>query len=242
MRVETQLRALWKAAFSDDDGFLDSFFATAYAPQRCRYLEENGSVTAALYWLDCRVDDDRFAYLYAVATDPAHRGKGLCRRLMEETHTELARLGYAGAILVPGEEGLRKMYEKMGYASFSGMDHIRCEAGSAIAAQQASIEEYAAMRRKLLPKGGVVQEGENLAFLSTYAKLYTGERFTLAAVTQKDALLGLELLGDPRAAAGILGALGLKTGCFRVAGSTHFAMYRSLDGTPAPGYFGLAFD
>lgn len=242
MSVENQLRLLWKAAFGDDDAFLDKFFSTAYAPHRCRYLTENDRATAALYWLDCRTKTGRFAYLYAIATGPDHRGKGLCRTLMAETHEHLAKFGYSGTILVPGEEGLREMYEKMGYTSFSGMDIIHCEATVPITVNRVSPEEYAAVRARLLPSGGVVQEDESLAFLGTYAALYTGENFALAAVEDEGNLLGLELLGDPSAASGILGALGLKTGSFRIPGSAPFAMYRSLDGTPAPAYFGLAFD
>jgi GNAT superfamily N-acetyltransferase len=242
MSVEQDLRRLWKAAFGDDDAFLDKFFSTAYSPHRSRYLTENGRITAALYWLDCHTEAGRFAYLYAVATDPAHRGKGLCKTLLAQTHDHLARLGYAGAILVPGEEGLREMYKKMGYSSFSGMDAIQCEAAAPIAVKRASPEEYAAARARLLPCGGVVQEAENLAFLGTYAALYTGDHFTLAAVEEDGRLLGLELLGDPSVASGILGTLGIKDGSFRIPGSAPFAMYRSLDGTPAPAYFGLAFD
>ena len=242
MSVEQDLRRLWKAAFGDDDAFLDKFFSTAYAPQRCRYLTENGRITAALYWLDCHTEAGRFAYLYAVATDPVHRGKGLCKTLMAQTHDHLARLGYAGAILVPGEEGLREMYEKMGYSSFSGMDSFRCTAGAPVPIKRVCAEEYGRMRAKLLPRGGVKQEGQNLAFLSTYATLYTGDHFTLAAVEEDGRLLGLELLGDPSVASGILGTLGIKDGSFRIPGGAPFAMYRSLDGTPAPAYFGLAFD
>jgi hypothetical protein len=134
------------------------------------------------------------------------------------------------------------MYKKMGYSSFSGMDAIQCEAAAPIDVKRASPEEYAAARARLLPCGGVVQEAENLAFLGTYAALYTGDHFTLAAVEEDGRLLGLELLGDPSVASGILGTLGIKDGSFRIPGSGLFAMYRSLDGTPAPAYFGLAFD
>lgn len=241
MSNETQLRSLWKAAFSDDDAFLDSFFSTAYALERCRYLTENGSITAALYWLDCSSGDKEYAYLYAVATDPAHRGKGLCRRLMEQTHRELSDAGYAGTILVPGEDGLRHMYKKMGYVSFSGMDQLRCTAGNPIPLKEVSIQEYAAARKKWLPAGGVVQEKENLAFLSRYTKLYAGESFALAAVTEGEKLMGLELLGSADAA-GITAALGCTEGCFRIPGTTPFAMYRPLSCPVAPSYFGLAFD
>lgn len=236
------LKQLWKAAFGDDDGFIDLFFATAYAPERCRFLEADGQLAAALYWFDCECNGAKYAYLYAVATDPAHRGKGLCRKLMAQTHAHLRSCGYAGVILVPGEPGLFDMYRKMGYRVMGGMDSITCPAGRITAIRQASISEYAAARQTFLPEGGVTQEGEGLAFLAGYAALYTGADFVLAAVREGQALLGLELLGNADAAGGIVAALGCTEGRFRIPGKSRFAMYCPLSDSPAPKYFGLAFD
>ena len=90
----------------------------------------------------------------------------------------------------------------------------------------------------------MIQEGEDLAFLETYAEFYAGLDFLLAAVREADKLLGLELLGNADAAPGILAALGMALGEFRTPGDTHpFAMFLALrPGAEAPGHFGLAFD
>lgn len=231
-----QLRSLWKEAFGDTDAFLDSFFETAFSPERCRYIAVDGCVAAALYWFDCRCDGARLAYIYAVATAKIHRGKGLCRTLMEDTHTHLKAAGYAGSILVPGEKELFAMYEKMGYAPFSGMDTLSCRAGTPVSIREISPAEYAALRTQHLPHRGVEQDG--MEFLASYAKLYAGSDFILAATEET----GLELLGNRAATPGILAALGKKEGSFRIPGSTPFAMYRPLTNFSAPGYFGIAFD
>lgn len=236
------LRKLWKQAFGDTDAFLDLFFSTAYGENRCRCTNARGQIVAALYWFDCTAGGEKYAYLYAVATDPAFRGQGLCRRLMDDTHRLLKEQGYAGTVLVPGEPGLFDMYEKMGYIDLSGADSFDLAAGAPISLRQVTAEEYAAARRDLLPTGGIVQEGENLRFLASYAKLYIGEGFVLAAVTEGTHLQCTELLGDRTAAAGIVAALGMQTGTFRVPGENRFSMYRPLKDLPAPGYFGLAFD
>lgn len=236
------LRSLWKKAFGDTDAFLDLFFSTAYSPRHCRCITVQGQVAAALYWFDCQSEEELYAYIYAVATDPAFRGQGLCRILMENTHELLKEQGYAGAILVPGEPGLFDMYEKMGYTDLSGAETLDLTAGTPISLRRVSKEEYAAARRALLPPGGIVQEGENLDFLAGYAKLYAGDGFALAAVTEGAHLQCTELLGDRTAATGIVAALGLQTGTFRVPGESRFSMYCPLKGIPAPGYFGLAFD
>ena len=47
-----QLKALWQQAFGDTAAFIDNFFATGFAPVRCRCLTLDGDVAAALYWFD----------------------------------------------------------------------------------------------------------------------------------------------------------------------------------------------
>ena len=229
------LRLLWKEAFGDSDAFLDRFFETGFSYDRCRCIVLDGQIAAALYWFDCRCEGAPMAYLYAVATARAHRGKGLCRLLMEDTHAHLKNLGYAGCILVPGEKGLFTMYEKLGYCCFGGMDTVVCEADSPVSLRELTAAQYSALRKQYLPPHGVLQEG--MDFLATYATLYAGEDFICAWADT-----ALELLGNTEAGPGILAALGKKSGCFRIGGNAPFAMYHPLSDAPAPSYFGIAFD
>lgn len=229
------LRSLWKEAFGDSDAFLDIFWDTAFSADRCRCITVDGQVAAALYWFDCRLDDRPIAYVYAVATAKTFRGQGLCRRLMDDTRLLLADLGYSGIALVP-EMHLIGMYEGMGYKVCSYVREFTCRASSEpVILQEISAAEYADLRRQYLPEGSVVQENENLQFLSRISKLYTGDGFLYA----DDA----ELLGNTDAAPGILAALGKTSGTFRCPGNEiPFAMYLPLDNQRAPSYFGLAFD
>lgn len=240
-----QLRQLWRLAFGDPEEFLDAFFAAAYAPERCRCILEKGQIVAVLYWFDVSWEERKFAYLYAVATHPDFRGRGLCRALMEDTHALLARHGYDSALLVPQKEGLRKMYASFGYRDWGGAAEFTCGAGErAVPIRAVSQGEYAGLRREFLPKGGVVQEGENLDFLSTYAVYYAGQDFLLAMAEEDGKLLGIELLGNAGAAPGIVKALGCESGTFRTPGNTRpFAMGISFgENQKMPTYFGLAFD
>lgn len=238
------LGILWQEAFGDTEAFWDTFTATAMATRRCFTATQDGQVMGALYWFDCDCRGQRLAYLYGVATAKAFRGQGVCHALMAHVHAHLQKSGYAGTVLVPGEESLFRFYEKMGYEAFCGMTPFSCVPdGNAVQLCPASTGEYARLRQQLLPEGGVVQEKENLAFLSAQAKLYMGPGFVLAARREGQRLLGLELLGDKTAAPGILTALGCAEGTFRVFGEgAPFAMYRPLNGAPAPTYFALAFD
>lgn len=239
-----QLRRLWREAFGDEDAFLDLFFGNIYSSDRCRCITMDDSVVAGLYWLDCRCHGRPIAYLYAVATGKKHRGRGLCRALIADTHRLLRELGYAGCILVPGELPLFEMYGSMGYFPCSTIREFTREAGPERAALRAlSPEEYAAARRQYLPSGAVIQEGDNLAFLAKLAKFYGGGDFLLCAADRGDSLFGMELLGNADAAPAILTALGKERGSFRTPGhGREFAMYYPLSDAPVPDYLGFAFD
>ena len=241
---EPQLRTLWQLAFGDSEAFIAGFFAGGYAPRRCRCGTENGNVAAALYWFDAEFRGQKFAYLYAVATHPDFRNRGLCRALMADTVDCLTERGYDGALLMPQDLGLREMYGRMGFRDCCTLSEFACDAGEAAALRPVSRGEFAALRRKYLPTEGVIQEGANLSYLERYAAFYAGADFLLAAAPDGGSLTGMELLGNAGAAPGILGALGFPRGRFRTPGTAlPGAMFRPLRaGVVAPGYFGLIFD
>ena len=238
-----QLRQLWQEAFGDTDAFLDGFFSTAFSPDRCRCVVENGQVAAALYWFSCESDGQPLAYIYAVATAKRFRGQGICRKLMEDTHNHLKSVGYAGALLVPGDSELRSMYRAMGYRDMTGVKRFSCKVSAPITVERIDGAQYAALRRERLPQNAVLQEGENLRFLETMARFYRGEDFLLCAVQEEDRLTALELLGNEMAAPGIVAALGCKEGIFTVPGKEPFAMGIAFaQDFRKPEYFAFAFN
>lgn len=240
-----QLRQLWQLSFGDTNDFLDSFCRTAYAPDRCRCVLADDKVAAALYWIDCSLDDQKLAYIYAVATHPDYRGQGLCRRLMGDAHDLLRRRDYAGAVLVPQDEGLRAMYRSMGYQNMGGLTEFTCAAADLpVALRSVGPAEFAAIRHRLLPEGGIRQEGEGLNFLAEQLQFYAGEDFLLAGFEEQEVFHGVELLGSRFAAPGILAALGCRTGFFRTPGDDRlFSMFHPLaEDAILPNYFGFAFD
>lgn len=240
-----QLLALWKSVFGDWNGFWEGFLETGFSPDRCRCIAEQGQIIAALTWLDGSCNGQKIAYVYAVVTSPDHRGRGLCRALMADTHALLRSQGYAASLLVPAEHGLRAMYEKLGYEECTFVEEFKQTAGEeAVSITAIGPEEFARLRRKYLPEGGVVQEEESLAFLARQAQFYAGTDFLMAAYADEKTLTAMELLGNKQAASGILRALGCKEGSFRCPGDTvPFAMWYPLQtAAKKPAYFGFAFD
>ena len=240
--TKNALKQLWTETFGDD-GWIGSYFRTAWSLERTESLEREGETAAALTWMDVFCQGRKLAYVYAVATRPAFQGQGLCRELMNRTHAHLASLGYAGAVLGPAGEGLRRMYVGMGYENFGGIREISAKAAAPVPVRKISPEEYAHRRRELLPDGGIIQENGAVRYLAGSASLYAGDNFLLAASPEGDSLHGLELLGNSRCASGILAALGYEAGTFRIPGEEPFAMFCPLTADPwRPGYFGLAFE
>ncbi len=243
--VISGLRGLWQQAFGDTKETLDAFFAAGFSPQRCNYTCLDGRPVSALYWFDCSLDGRKLAYLYAVATEESHRGRGLAHRLIEDTHRLLAKQGYAGALLVPGEPDLFSFYEALGYRTATTVTEFVCQwADQPAAITRVDAARYARLRSQYLPAGGVLQEGAALAFLSTQAAFYSGNGFVLAASVVDGGLVCHEFLGNAQATGGILRALELPQGCFRTPGDGRaFAMFHSLEeGVSPPSYFGLALD
>ena len=235
-----ELKSLWKTVFGDPDSFIDAFFAIAYSPDRCRYVEENGQAVSALYWFDCEYEGGKLAYIYAVATHPDHRGKGLASRLLEETHAHLKALGYAGAVLKPAK-GLFPFYERLGYQTCGYVHRFHAKAGDSIPLQELDTEAFARRRREFLPPNSVIQEGAALEFLMTYAKAYdTGNALVCL---YPDEQIILEFLGDSTAAAGILGALKIPEAHFITTGNKlPYVMHFPLNCTKTPGYLGITLE
>lgn len=240
-----QLRSLWKEAFGDTDAFLDVFFSTAYDPRRCRCITEDNQVLAALYWFDVTCNGQKQAYVYAVATAKAARGRGLCRTLMDDTAALLAAEGYHGILLVPQDEGLRGMYGKMGYQNATTLSESVCAAGkSPLSVTELTPEDYALRRTALLPPFGVIQEGENLIFLSSLARFYAAPGLLAAVSRETEHLRILEYLGDPASAPDFVTALGAREATLRFPGNDlPFAMHLPLaSNCVKPAYFAFCFD
>ena len=212
-----RLTRLWQEAFGDTVSYIDAFFETACAPDRSRAAVADGEIAGMLFWFDCELAGEKYAYLYAVATDNRFRGKGIATALMEDVETVLKERGYAGVLLSPGSESLFRFYEKRGYETVGFRSEERIKAGTPIPVRKVDAAEYAALRRNLLPSNGVRQEGENLRFLHRFCRFYAGEDFC-AAVYQGEEFLP-EYLGDREQLPGVLGALGFGEASVRMPGN-----------------------
>lgn len=168
------LTALWTEAFDEPRESAEIFFASAFSPDRSMVCLEEASVIAGLYWFDCLWGEKKVAYLYAVATKKAHRGKGICRALMQKTHETLKENGYHGAILVPAEDSLFSFYGRMGYLPCvpQGKQNAKCIMHNG----PISVAEYRNLQKSLLPENAVVHTETAFLYLSKFARFYKTEK------------------------------------------------------------------
>ncbi len=113
------LTKLWDSVFGDSEEYIKLFFKEAYFDGECFGEIADGEVISAFYLLKCSV---RYAgktyegrYLYAAATLPKYRGKGLMSKLIEEAITYCKAAGLDFIALVPASDSLYDYYGRFGF-------------------------------------------------------------------------------------------------------------------------------
>ena len=236
------LRSLWHQAFGDTDAFLDDFFQTGFAFDRCWCVFRDQQPVAAVYWFACGWHEKKVAYLYALAVEKHHQKQGLSRLLLADVHTKLRQAGIVGAIMEPATESLREYYIRLGYCPFGGRQQAIFTAdGAAVPVTTLAELAYGQARKKLLPQGGITQEGAFAALLQKQAVCYGGDGF-VAAVSREYPFV-LEFLGDQSKIPGFLKSIQIDRAEVRIPGGEKTAVFLDFTGQQQlPTYFGLPLD
>ena len=148
------LSRLWTQAFGDTDEEIARFFREAF-PHAIGFAARDGETLAGMCFalpqqVVCGEAVYSSAYLYAVATDAAYRGQGVCRALLAFAEKELKKRGIQCLTLVPADEGLAAMYEKMGFSGPLRRERESAAPSSAGQAQPVTPIEYAGLRETAL--------------------------------------------------------------------------------------------
>ncbi len=256
--AEPQLRALWHDAFGDSDEYIDGFFAAFDADSVLHTLSCDGKLLSMLYALPYELHTEgrclKVAYLYAVATVPAARGRGYMSRLFSLVHENLRGKGYAAAFLLPAEEWLWNYYKGLGYSlcSWRSKEPVRLSAPSGgyivELCSNATSDVIGFIKAQMLLRGdniihsdasiglnimGCMQSGGGL-----FVARSGGDIAGVAFVAMEDCapLITDILYSDNRAAASLLSAIGAQHGC------SSLYLLRSGDNSATPLAMIYAFD
>ena len=263
------LRALWATAFGDGADYIDRFFTVYWRPERMLVLEADGAPRAMAAWFDMPLVSAQgatlpAAYLYAVATEPPYRGRGLAGQLLDYAAEYLAGRGYAALTTVPASPSLRGFFAGCGFSERFSLDRRRIDPdtrGEGVEIFPVNAAQYGRLRESRLAGGThVACSGDALGYQAaicdlTGGGLYrVGESGCACAEVWGDALIVKELLVPEGETGGAAAALlarhpaarcEVRTPCAGGAGEA-FAMLRELAPLPEAfrrdGYFGLAFD
>lgn len=123
---ERQLEEIWRSGFPKDGTDIVRAFFSAFPPVKhaVAYWEEGRPVSMAFLlpavW---HVQGEALPsqYLYAAATLPAFRGRGIFAELLRYAHRYAEENGRAATFLRPGEPSLFSYYARLGYRAYFGV-------------------------------------------------------------------------------------------------------------------------
>lgn len=146
MNFKEQALSLYKMVFCEDSEDFAKTFTDKYFDKFCRFIEKDGKIVSMLYLLDCKVFDGEATYsafyLYAAATHPDYRNKGLMSKLISSVIKEDKVI-----VTKPANDELFSFYEKFGFTICSFKDEIKKEFPKT---EELNVKQYIELRKQLL--------------------------------------------------------------------------------------------
>jgi predicted GNAT family N-acyltransferase len=127
---QREMRAMWHEIFDDEIHEIDSFLVK-HDDAIPLIHKENGAVVSMLFVVPLQMWNKRVAYIYAVATKPQFRGRGIASKLLNKA---LKMVGESScfdvAALIPSSADSKRLYERLGFEDsqmpmeFSATDYL----------------------------------------------------------------------------------------------------------------------
>ncbi len=114
-----ELKLLFQEIFGDSSKAVNNFFEKTVCENNIVCVRDGEKIVSMLYIVDCEIHFKgvfyKSAYIYAVGTRKEYRGLG-CMKISFNFLEKLSyERGYSYLILVPENDGLIKMYKKLGF-------------------------------------------------------------------------------------------------------------------------------
>lgn len=192
--MRDDIKMLWHDCFGDSNEYVDFFLDHYNISQHMLVFIDGDKPVSMLSLLPMSVvTRDGMTlngrYIYAVATDPRYRGRGLSTKLLEFTHDYLKKNGVRLSVLAPAKGDLYNFYHKRGFESmfFIGNAVLAAEDiplyGKSFCISEATPEEFGRIReaafsgRSMFVRWG----GEALAYRLAETSMLGGETLLLCA-------------------------------------------------------------
>ena len=117
-----ELKIMWHKIFGDSESYLNSFFGKVYKDENTLVDIENGNVVSVLFMIPYKFiengRENKIVYLYALATDPAYRGRKIMSKLIQKSLEISTKRGYALSVLIPADDSLFEYYRQFGFEEY----------------------------------------------------------------------------------------------------------------------------
>ena len=112
---QREMRQMWHEIFGDEIAEIDSFLLR-HDDALPFIHKENGEVVSMLFVVPLQMWGKRVAYIYAVATKPEFRGRGIASKLLKEAMQQIC-IGekYDIMALIPSSTESKRLYERLGF-------------------------------------------------------------------------------------------------------------------------------
>ena len=112
---QREMREMWHDIFGDEYHEIDSFLLR-HSDAIPLIHKENNKVASMLYIVPLEIWEQRVAYIYAVATLPEYRGRGIASKLLNEALRHAEESGdFDCAALIPSSTESKHLYERLGF-------------------------------------------------------------------------------------------------------------------------------
>ncbi|MEA4921263.1 MAG: GNAT family N-acetyltransferase [Clostridiaceae bacterium] len=123
-----ELLRLYDICFPGEHDYGEYFHNNFWRPEKTLVIRDNGGIISMVNLLDVRFnagdEEIEASYIYAAATDPAHRGKGLMQKLLEASFELGDKWGKDLSVLITENDSLFAFYKKFGYEPSFGVSLI----------------------------------------------------------------------------------------------------------------------
>lgn len=176
-----RIKELWRTVFGDGEQEIDDFLSRYWG---CVLIyTENDAVLGMLSLLPLRAGRHTGRYIYAVATAPAARGRGISTRLLHYANEYILRNGGSFSVLVPAEKSLFDFYAKRGYTPISAVKLIETDtlsfASGALNTQRITPERLFTLRRNYFKRTDFIEWGaKEIEYIS---RLYEGHLYEITS-------------------------------------------------------------
>ena len=144
------LKDLWLSCFGGPREYVDFYYSRRFLPEDTLVWREGGRPVSMMTLMRVRQAGEDGAYVYAVATSPEYRGRGLMTRLDAWSREVLEQRGAKFSALVPAGPELFPMYQGLGYRAAYPVwvREVRRAAKVPVEFTPCTYEEFRELRRR----------------------------------------------------------------------------------------------